>query len=181
MKIKPETIEEARRTIPENKRVFIYNADIILEFLNKTFTPLPYFVKAGEDGRDGLKALQIGADLVPEHFKEGMYERYSMPLDKIYELYKVYREGADYTMPIETKAKFGLILNRLNYRSNGWQFIKRRLTRKQYVAFTPLKYRGELLAEEAAQFPLQPVALAQSEVDLNINENEDVRSTTQEN
>lgn len=149
MNYDPEKTNENLQGVPMKNRVFIYNAEIIIEFLNKTFMPTPYFLNM-----NGLNELMPGVDIEPKHLKDPkVLEEERFTIGDLYEFYKLYRQQVDYTTPIESRYKFSVILKKLSLRRNGWKFRFRRYTRAQLVYVAPAQLRARVPLEIRQAFP----------------------------
>ncbi len=139
MKINEVKTRKRLENIDLQNRVFIYDGTLILEFLRETFVNPKEFVDMPEDileyGRDQFKDQ--------ENFKGlGMFK------EQIYDLYLEWRDIKDYTTAIENRYRFFLILGKLTFRRNGWQFTKYRTGTDQSICFTPMKQLLEATNEE---------------------------------
>lgn len=144
MKYDPNLTKEKLKGVASKNRVFIYNAEIILEFLEKTFMPTGYFLNS-----EGLKTLSIGKEMKPFLFNNPKdLQEQKKSLGDIYELYKIFRQQSPYTTPVESRYKFSVILKKLCLLKNGWQFHVRRHTRGQIVYFSPVLLRIHAPIEE---------------------------------
>lgn len=149
MNINHEKTQERIKNIPPENRVFIYDAEIILEFLKQTFIPTHFFLKS--DPKIGLS----GKVLEQTDFKEDYeFANFSLPLETLYEYYLLFREQKDYTAPVETKFKFNLIISKLRYNKNGWEFIRRRHTRNQIPTAYPFLLRVRANDEIREKYPV---------------------------
>lgn len=131
MKYDPKKTSQRLRGIPVENRAFIYDATILLEFLNQTFMPNEYFEKM--DPKEKLT--------------------YRLSIGDIYEYYKMFRDAKDYTAPIESRYKISVMLKKLLYEKNGWQFDVRRVGRGQLIYFSPLLLRVKVDPEIKKNFP----------------------------
>lgn len=129
-------------------RVWIYNASIILEFLDQTLMPTRMFLKG-----DGIQ-VQPGNNISKGDLKDfSILNDYSMSADELYNLYLLFRESKPYTIEIETKYKFKLILSKVKFFSNGWEFIRMRRGREQVIHFAPVMLRSKASAKLRDQYP----------------------------
>ncbi len=151
MKI-PRDRNQALKHVEIKNRVFIYDATIIIEFLNKTFMPLNYHIK-----REIIPQVGSGFEIKKEHLKEPerfdeLFTQYR--LSQIYDFYKMFRNQVDYTAPVETAFKFNIIMRKLIFSKNGWQFKIRRVGRAQLWYLGPLELRSKVSAEVKAEYPV---------------------------
>lgn len=144
----PKNINQKLSGVPIENRVHYYDATIIIDFLNRTFMPLSYFVKP--------EFLQkIGASVKPQmnHMKDPTkFMDTFISVSKMYEYYQLFRNQMDYTAPVETSWKFGLIIKKLLYSKNGWQFNARRSGRAQIWQAGPAVLRVSVPVNERSQF-----------------------------
>ncbi len=166
MKTNPENISQKLKNVPVEKRVWIYNADIIIEFLNSTFMPTKFFLK-----NEGM-SVAPGKQLVFEDFNPGAFEAETVriTMTDLYKYYLMFRQNKDYTSEIETKFKFQVIIKKLRYYKNGWEFIVTRFTRNQILIVYPALLRIKATSEDRAKYPVsreQDVVSAQVDVAFN--------------
>lgn len=164
MKINNDTAVKRLEGVPENYRVFIYNAEIIIEFLNSTFMPLPYFLKPGAEifVGDPLKA-----DMLREP-PEGIDWR--LEAEKLYHYYLLFRENRDYTSKIESEFQFKVILSRMIPSKNRWGFLKKRFSRDQTIFFYPLFLRTLATREDRERFPIVKTDVTQGVVETQLED-----------
>lgn len=149
MNINEEKIEDKVKNIPPENRVFIYNAEIILDFLRQTFIPTHFFLKS--DPKIGLG----GKVLTKNDFKDEMvFESFNLELETLYEYYLLFRQQKDYTSPVETKFRFCLIISKLRYFRNGWEFLIKRYTRNQIRVAYPLQLRVRANQDIRDKYPV---------------------------
>lgn len=172
MRYNPENTDKRLASVPQDKRVWIYNGDLILEFLNETFVPIQHFL------RDDAKIL-TGETLSFEHFKNGheVVSKHMMKLDELYDLYVMFRNYKDYTAPIETRFKFGTIIGKMRLYKNGWEFLKRRSTRRQTIVVGPLLLRSRVEDKKDLP-PVEKTNLSKAQVEVT---KEDLEPTPPEN
>lgn len=149
MKI-PKDTNQKLSGVPIKNRVYCYDGTIIIDFLNRTFMPLAYFVAPG-------KIHEIGAGTPPT--KEFMadpeqYEESFVQVSKLYEYYCLFRQQVDYTAPVENRWKFGLMIKKLLLPKNGWQFVVKRVGRAQIWYAGPVMLRIKTSAEARTRFPV---------------------------
>lgn len=168
MKYDPEKTQERLRNIPLKDRVFIYNAAIIIEFLNQTFMPTYYFLN-----EKGIRDLGDGKDLTKFHLKDpnDFYES-KMTLGDIYDLYKLFREQQSFTTPLESRYKMSVILKKLNFNKNGWKLTPRRIGNSQLIYFCPVKLRIRVDEEIRKKFPPARMDLEESQVEVKKEDHE---------
>lgn len=120
--------------IPMNKRVFIYDAVMILEFLEENFKRTGTLIKPEH-------VLNIGAhiDIKKFHMEvESDYDSSFMEMKKFYQKYCEWRSIKPYTAPVEKYYRFSLIIKKMLLPKNGWQFTVKRVGRVQLVVVGPL-------------------------------------------
>ena len=164
MKFNEEKIKKKLSNVPEENRVWIYNAEIIIEFLNHVFIPTPYFF------RPEVKSLPGGEQLTKQHLQPGADKKFSMSAKQLYEKYMWYRENMGYTTPIESYFKFKVIFNKLRCYKNGWEFFKFRRGTDQDVWFGPLLTREEAGREVSEKFPIPQTNVAAGQVDVSLQD-----------
>lgn len=169
MRINQENISKKLAKTPPEKRVWIYNASIILEFLNHIFIPTRHFLA------DQKKAMVAG-QLDRRDYVVGFEKDYSMRAADLYNKYLWYRENKDYTSPIETLFKFKVILNKMRWYKNGWEFTKLRRGRDQDVYFAPLLAREKAPDEVRLLYPVPETNVEAGKVDVEL---EDLESEPQ--
>lgn len=149
------TQHDQLKDIPVKHRVLIYNADIIIEFLNATFIPSRYYVHGYFEGmvqfidKDGKFLKEIP-------WQKHSIKQNTLSFEKLYEYYMMFRRTRPYTKDIESRFVFGTIIKHLNFAVNGWQFLRFRKGRKQVPCVAPLKLRVHATPEERAAFPVVP-------------------------
>lgn len=149
MKHNPDTTKKRLSGVPYKDRVFVYNASIIIEFLNRTFMPLPYFVPVEKIAAKNGKPLGK-LDLLMGPYDE---KEHRGPMKDLYDLYLLYRQQAPYSSPVESRFQFSIIVRRMLYLKNGWQFMVRRTSRSQVVTVAPLLIRSQAPVESQRAFP----------------------------
>lgn len=166
MNYNEQKTEERLRNVPREHRVFIYNASIIIEFLSKTLMPLPYFIKA-----NSMQKLMSGESLIATDYnRESDYENESLTIGELYDFYKMFRQQSDYTTPIESRYKFSVILSKLDYIKNGWQFEKRRVGRAQLIFLRPAQIRVRVPEEVRKQYPPGPANLSKGQIGMTMGD-----------
>lgn len=168
MRFDPEKVNKRLAGLPQDKRVWIYNADIILEFLNETFVPTQTFL------REGAKIL-VGETLNFSHLKDGkkVVTEQMMKADDLYDLYIMFRNHKDYTAEIETRFKFSTILGKMRLYKNGWEFLKRRSTRRQTIVIGPLVMRSRA-EDKTTLAPVAKTDLSKAQVEVTKEDFEEV-------
>lgn len=174
MKVPKDTNKKLAH-VPIKHRIFCYDGTIVLDFLNRTFMPLSYFVK--------LEVVyEIGAGTPPskEHMKDpAKYEDVFMSVSEMYDYYRMFRQSVDYTAPIENRWKFGLLIKKLIYSKNGWQFNVKRVGRAQLWFAGPAVLRVKAPAEDRVSHPVAELNVLAGQVeagpdDLNDEDHEDM-------
>lgn len=153
--------------VPLKDRVFIYNAAIIIEFLNETLMPLSFFLKPEIIVDLPSRDLDKKDFKNPEDFNE---QRISMK--DLYEFYKLFRQQKEYTAPIESYYKFSVIVKKVSFKRNGWRFIVRRHGRDQTVMVAPAQLRVRVPLEVRKLFPPPIVNLSEAQVETSIDDDE---------
>jgi hypothetical protein len=156
--------------VPLEKRVFIYNALIIIEFLELTFMPTGYFLNS-----KGRVDVATSKNLEPEYMNDpNVLKNEKYTIGELYDFYKLFRNQKDYTSPVESRFKFGLILKRLDYKKNGWQFISFRKSQAQLVYLSPLLLRVKVPLETRKDYPVGKVDLGEAQVEVTPEDANDV-------
>lgn len=145
MKYNIENAKKRLESVPKAAQVWIYNADIIIEFLNSTLMPTNYFLK-----HKGLGLLP--GNLVPLNEYTRLNDEITM--EQLYKFYLMFREQHDYTSPIETKFKFSIIIKKLRFYKNNWEFVVGRKGRRQVVTVAPALLRSDLTDREKIDYPV---------------------------
>lgn len=157
----PNNINEKLANVPKDKRVFIYDASIIIEFLSSTFMPLRYHLKPQE-----IHTVGAG-NLGKKHMKESeKYEELFLSVGKLYDYYLIFREYKPYTSPIESRYKFSLIIKKLLFPKNGWQFEVKRIGRAQIIYAGPCKFRSEVEEDILKMYPITKARIESIDVTL---------------
>lgn len=144
MKINKKNVKERLAGVPEEKRSHIYDATIVIEFLAATFMPTRYFVP------DNFKATP-GQPLGPKSMR-ALCKDQNLRLTELYDLYLLYREEKDYTMKIESRYIFSIIIRNLRYYKNHWEFLVYRVGAAQVWHVGPLLLRSDVPAEKRNRF-----------------------------
>lgn len=150
MKISESTLENIKH-IPLQDRVHIYDASIVIEFLNATFMPTAYCLTVG-----ALSKAIAGYKLMPGDLtdsikgKEDLY----ISIGKLYEYYSAYRKTKDYTRKIESRYKFSIIMKHLNFNKNGWYLNVKRIGRAQIIYVGPLVFRASVPQIDKERYPV---------------------------
>lgn len=161
-----KNINQKLKHIPTNNRVYCYDATIIIEFLNRTFMPLPYFVKLEHLSKIG-SGVQVEKSMLknPELFDESF-----VSVGDMYDFYMMFRQSVDYTTEVETRWKFGLILKKLLYPKNGWQFIVKRVGRAQLWYAGPTMLRVKAPAVDRVTFPIGKTNVLAGQVEASLDD-----------
>lgn len=169
MKYNPEKTAERLHGVPLENRAFIYDATIIIEFLNQTFMPVSYFLSP-----KGYKDIAGVNPFEKENFKESdTLEKHRESVGTVYDWYKLFREQRDYTAPIESRYKFQVILKKLNFSKNGWCFDVKRVGRAQIIYFAPMMLRARAPKEHKEMFPPMKSKLEETPVEVSAADHDD--------
>lgn len=161
MKI-PKNINQKMRGVAKSDRVFIYNAAIIIEFLNSTFMPTVFFLNF-----EGRSKIGPGIEIRPPMMNNpDLLEYHAISIGQMYDYYKMFREQKEYTAEIETRYKFGLIIKKLTFTQNGWQFNVKRKGRAQINMVAPAMLRVKATAEDRSSFPVGEKNLSRGVVEV---------------
>lgn len=161
-----KNINQKLKHVDIKDRVYMYDAGIIIEFLNRTFMPLPYFVKS-----ESLPL--IGASVSPrmEHMKDPKkFLDQFMSVGKIYDFYLMFRQQMDFTTPVETRWRFGLIMKKLLYSKNGWQFSIKRVGRAQIWHAGPVMLRVQASVEDRQNFAVAKTNVLAGQVESSVED-----------
>lgn len=162
----PKNINQKLKNVPINNRVFCYDATIIIDFLNRTFMPLEFFVK-----KESLNEIGSGVSPRMEHMKEPQkFLDLFMSVGTMYDYYMMFRNQADYTAPVETRWRFGLIIKKLVYSKNGWQFNVRRSGRAQIWQAGPAMLRVKATEQERNDFKVAAPNVLAGQVEVDIDD-----------
>ena len=164
MKFKEENIQKKLASVPEENRVWIYNAAMVLEFLNKNFIPTQYFFQPE------VKEIRGGEALTKNHLQLGCDRKFSMSVNDLYKKYMWYRDTMGYTSPIESFFKFKVMLNKMRFYKNGWEFFKHRRGTDQEIWFGPLLTREQAGKEISDSFPIPQTNVAAGQVDVSLQD-----------
>lgn len=178
MKYNTEKTAERLHGVPLENRVFIYDAAIIIEFLNQTFMPISYFLSP-----KGYKEIGGTNPFEKENFKDpNTLETYRESIGTIYDWYKMFREQRDYTAPIESRHKFQIILKKMNFNKNNWCFDVKRVTRAQLIYLAPTLLRARVSAEDKAMYPPMKSKLEDTPVEVSVadHNDDDIETDTEE-
>ena len=170
MKINEFTVEKRLKRVAEEHRVFIYNAEIVIEFLNYTFMPTRFFLKPDAE-------LGPAIDLEEKHLTDpDALGDQLLDVNTLYEYYRLFREAKSYTAEIETLFKFKVILGKMRLLKNGWEFFRIRKGRAQIVSYAPLVLRAKVPVEIRDQYPIIKTNVAEGQVptDLEDFQEEDI-------
>lgn len=154
--------------VPKENRVFIYNASIIIEFLDKTFMPISYFLNT-----PAMNEIGYGTEIQPKHFKDQKQMEHKMTTGDLYDIYKLFRQQMPYTSEIETFYKFSVIMKKLRYRPNGWQFRVRRTGRAQLIYLSPVLFRVKVDPEIRKAYPPGALNLSAAQISLTPEDHQD--------
>lgn len=164
-----KNIEEKLSGVPMQKRVFLYDASIIIEFLNATYMPMSYLLTP-----EAMKRLGADSYIRKSDMKDpSKYGELFVSLYQLYEFYKKFREARSYTFPIESKYKFSIIIKKILLPKNGWQFEVKRVGRAQLIYVGPMELRVKVPLEIRELYPVE--VSTPSEVKLSLI---DLRGTT---
>lgn len=156
----PKNINHKLKDVPIEKRVFIYDASIIIEFLNRTFMPTLYHLN-----HTARAEIGAGSMIKPEHLRvPERYDELFISVQTMYEYYKLFREQVDYTAPIESRWKFGLIIKKLLLPKNGWQFTVKRVGRAQLWYAGPVELRVKVPVNDRTLYPIPSPEVSSVEV-----------------
>lgn len=148
MKINQEKVQERLKHVPSRERAFIYDASTVIRFLSKTFMPTTFFLPKNLN-------LQPGQHVVPTHVNYKLVDpEDEMSMRDLYDLYLLFREEESYTVKIESRYVFSLIIRNLRVYQNGWEFWVRRRGRDQIWHVGPLRLRKDVPKEAAKEFPV---------------------------
>lgn len=165
MKI-PKNINQKLKHVPTNNRVYCYDATILIDFLNRTFMPLPYFVK-----KESLNDIGPGVSPRMEHMKEPQkFMDHFLSVSDMYEFYLMFRNQTDYTVPVETRWRFGLIIKKLIYSKNGWQFNVRRVGRAQLWYAGPVMLRVKASDEDRLKYKIGTPDVLAGQIELDTDD-----------
>ncbi len=158
----PKNINHKLSGVPIENRVFVYDASIIIEFLNRTFMPLSYHLT-----REAMLEVGAGKTVKPGHLKDPKrYDDLFISVGDIYEYYKLYRDQMPYTAPVETRWKFGLIIKKMILTKNGWQFNVKRVGRAQIWYAGPIELRAKVPLDIRKNFPIGPANVSAGQVEM---------------
>ena len=164
MNIKEETLEKKFKHVPKKYQVKHFNAEIIIEFLYRTYMPTDYF----------LKPKANIDEITKDCFVADSVEDCRVEADDIYQKYLEFREDVDYTADIEKRWTFMVIINALNYSKNNWEFIKKRVGTLQTPTYAPLLKRSKVSAEARSNYPVDRyVSVIDSQVEATSEEIEE--------
>jgi len=169
MKYDPEKTTERLKGVPLENRVFIYDAAIIIEFLNQTLMPIKYFLsEKGEQEISGIDKFD------PENFKsKDTLTEHRISIGTLYDYYKAFRQQRDYTAAMESRYKFQIILRKLNWAKNGWCFDVKRVGRAQLIYFAPMMLRVKVPKAERALYPPAKARIEETPVEVTPTDHND--------
>lgn len=147
MKINPERVKERLAGVPEAKRSHIYDASIVLEFLATTFMPTRFFLPENFNPTPGLP--------LGEKSMRKVSEGKAMSMRDLYELYVLFREEKDYTVKIESRYIFSIIIRHLRLYKNNWEFVVYRVGVAQIWHVGPLVLRKDVPAEVRSKYAIK--------------------------
>lgn len=128
-------MERLKHVDPQD-RVFVYDAGIILEFLRDTYVNPRQFLL--------LKNVpsEISFEIMKFHFAiPGDHDGRAVARQEMYDEYVKWRFNKNYTTPVEKPYRFFLLLGKMKFAINGWQFKRLRKGISQMVYFTPVVKR----------------------------------------
>lgn len=140
--------------VPIENRSFIYDATILLEFLNQTLMPNSFF------------ETPEGKALLPQA---------KISHGDLYDYYKMFRQQKDYTHELESRYKFSVMMSKLLLMKNGWQFERRRIGRGQIVYFSPCILRVKVDTALRKMFPPAKIDMANAVLKVTKEDHEDPR------
>jgi hypothetical protein len=151
----------------EQKRyeVSVHNASVIIDFLNRTFMPLHYFIIPSV-----LMKIKTSKDIFKknDYFRPEEFDTARMSMGDLYQIYRIFRQQMDYTSPIESRYKFSRIVTKLQYFKNGWQFSKVRKTKAQLIYLYPVLLRCNVPELIKKDFPADGLNLSKAQVKLRV-------------
>lgn len=148
MKINQEKVKERLAGVPDESRSHIYDASIVIEFLAATFMPTKFFLPAGFSPAPGMP---LGAKSMRK-----AAEGKAMSMRDLYDLYVLFREEKDYTVKIESRYIFSIIIRHLRFYKNRWEFTVYRVGVAQIWHVGPLVLRKDVPAEVRAKYSIRP-------------------------
>lgn len=146
MKINQKKIKEKLKEVDEKNRSFIYDASIILSFLRETFMPTKYFI--------GNYVPNTASQIELPHFEKKARE-VAISAGDLYGLYVIYRQQKDFTRTIESRYVFGIIVKRLRFYKNQWEFRAHRKGVAQIWYLGPLRLRADVDLDIRSKFPVE--------------------------
>lgn len=157
MKINTDNTKKRLEGVPDNERVFIYDAGIIMRFLRETFMPTESYL----EGYEPKSAASIDLQSFNDKGKEN-----AMSIRDLYDIYLLWRERQTYSRDTESPYIFSLIVKRLRYYRNGWEFHIFRRGAAQIWYAGPLVYRKDVTPGERERYAIPKGAptIAESEV-----------------
>lgn len=143
-------INEKLAHVPMEKRVFMYDATLIIEFLSATFMPPVYQLT-----KEALHRIGAGSTIKKEDMQDPeKFQNLFVSLYDMYVYYEKYRAFKGYTAPIESRYKFSLIIKKMLLPKNGWQFAVKRVGRAQLIYVGPCELRANVDASIRAMYPI---------------------------
>lgn len=138
MRIDEDTTRDRLKAIPIHERIYLYDGTRVIEFFKRSFVPTENFLVPG--------TMVHVRELTNEDWEGGKKQirENSLSLKELYELYKVFYQKNGWTTPIETAFQFGLMIRRLRFYKNNWEFYLYRLGSAQIWHVAPLKPRSEV-------------------------------------
>lgn len=177
MKISPDSVNKRLQNVPIEKRVFLYDATLVIEYLNSTFMPMSFVLK-----KEAFTVVGPGNPISAENMNNPdlfTHESAWLSMHKLYEYYCMFRNSRGYTAPVENKYKFGIIIKKLLLPKNGWQFNVKRQGRAQLIIVGPIVLRSAVSPEVRKAYPVPTPKVDTVEVTpKDLNEIEDASLKT---
>lgn len=137
MKINIKTTKYRLLEVPVQCQVHIYDATRILLFLQENFEQPHKIIM--------IKDLAPYKDYDKDFFENpAHYQKFRIKATDLYDRYVEWYKTKTYTTAMESLYQFKMIIRRLRFPKNYWQFIKFRAVPSQTVYFTPLIPKGSL-------------------------------------
>lgn len=123
--------------VPAPMRVFCYDASVVIDFLETCYEqPYPLLI---------ISEMKPFTLYNKKYFKNpAHYMRYRRSMLDLYGEYILWRKGTDYTVPIESEYVFKMIIGKMRFSRNRWQFVRFRGKPDQTVYITPLVPKGQM-------------------------------------
>jgi hypothetical protein len=165
MKINEAKTKDRLKGVAMENRVWIYDATLMIKFLNETFMPTKMFLVG-----DGI-GIQPGQSIRVTSLKDrSILDDYQMSFEEIYQFYLMYRDQHSYTNPIETRYKFKMLLNKMKLYKNNWEFIRMRRGREQKVFFAPVMLRSKASLELRTTYPVPKINLSEAQIPVEMQD-----------